>query len=141
MKILILMFLFSFSSVFATCETDPAKNYAAEYGTDPSDVILNFEQDLSGKGFNLYLLASKSSCGAKSCEYGGYVKDTKGCFSRVISFTGSFELGKMQASGLKSLIIKQFIENGKIHSCEWHYQPMFNKMVQFHPTCRFQERL
>ena len=139
MKFFLCSILLLTHQAWADCQKDPAADYAKEFEADSKEVILSFSQDLSGKGFLLHLLAAKSSCGAKSCEYAGYIKDVQNCFHRVLSFTGSFELGKPEGNGLKNLVVHEPQENGQRLSCEWVYRPELRQMHKLPATCKFQK--
>jgi hypothetical protein len=124
------------SSSWATCLRNPGEDYATQYDIDPQEILYSFDVPLGKKGSELLLLAGKSSCGARSCEYAGYVKDKKGCFYRVIAFTGSFQAGTKQSNGLKSLVVHLPMEDGARLSCEWVYRPIARVMTQVPSSCQ-----
>ncbi len=124
------------SSVYSECLRDPSKDYAQQFEIDVRPNLLSIPIKLSTKGPEILMLAEKSSCGAHSCEYAGYVKDAEGCFYRVITFMGSFELGLEGPIGLKSIVVHESQLDGSRKSCDWNYNILRKVMVQSPSTCK-----
>jgi hypothetical protein len=138
MKLLLigLISFISFSS-WARCDLSLQKDYSTLYNWKMDEPMLLVKQELA-KGVILHLVAAKASCGATGCEYAGYL-EKKGCPERVISFTGSSELGTVGPFGLKSIKVMTVHEKGAKKTCDWVFDPSIGKMqVQIY-SCKLQK--
>ncbi len=137
MKTLILFFVFGLPSFAAkACEKDPTIDYRSLYQTTKNGPLIGFDLNLNDKGVVLKILASEASCGGRSCEYAGYVKDSNGCYLRVLFFHGSIKLGSANADGLKKIITVERPEPGKTQECEWDYDISSRQMTRLLTTCK-----
>lgn len=117
---LILILLPIMSWAKPKCLQDAGADYRELYSSDAREELLLVELKMT-KGLTLNLLTSKSTCGAKRCEYAGYTEVSKGCLMRVIDFYGTFLLGTPRANEDQPLIVQQTFENYRQTSCEWFY--------------------
>ena len=117
------------------CIRDLKKDYEEVYGKDVDREFSLVDLKLNDS-LTLNLVTAKLSCGAKACEYVGYLKESNDCFKRVIDFKGSFELGNIEGSGIKSILIHQPLKENNEMVCLWSYKSYLNKFERIAESCK-----
>ena len=137
-----LLFLLINTTLIASennCIKDLKKDYEEVYGKDVDREYSLIDLKLN-ESLTLKLVTAKLSCGAKACEYVGFLKNESDCLIRVIDFKGSFELGNVEANGIKSILVHQPLKENDEMICLWSYKIYLNKFERIAESCKVQSK-